>query len=204
MLTQLGSLAGLLHTTVRGPLLSICLALFAFVSDPALATSYEPVFLHVSRIQLWLVVDAERGTERLIDADRLSDRVVGFLAEELAEQRSDIAVERALGFASPELHEIDRNTLAVVLSLTVREGIVGLADERCCFGALDLRIDRDVFRRREMAELIYSEDRYRMNWPPEPLYLGDEGALAGDRAFEGSRAVLQLLVDILNQIPPTE
>lgn len=203
MLSRLRRVTDLRQRTARIAVLLACLVAVGFSSDPALATSFKPVFLEVTSIEVTVVVDADPESDGLVEGAEIANRVATFLSAQLRDKRPEIEVRPVQRHGPmPERAKVERGTLAVVLSLSVRTKIQGSPELSCCFGALELRLDRDFPRRGPIDEFVVTEDDYRMIWPPEPLFLGDKKMTAGSRAVEASEKLLQPLVNVLNEISP--
>lgn len=158
----------------------------------------------VANIEVSVVIDASLPVDGLIEGGELSKRVSAFLLERLRDKRPDIAVQQSANFLNPELEEIEPGTLAIIISLTIREQAAFAVDAPCCFGAIGVRLDRDLRYRGPPGEQNYAQDSHRLNLPSEPLYLGDAPVVALDRAVQVTAQMLQPIVDAIASEVPQE
>lgn len=170
--------------------------------DSVSAREIAVPFIGVNRVEISMHVNAKGKVENLVEADQLIERIVEYVSHKLRDSRSDIFVERGSNLSAPEVKELESGTLSVAFIVTVRPEIGSASGLPCCFGALAMRVDRDAFRRRPAAELIHSEDFYRVNWAPEPLFLGQKKGAAEDLVFLTSVQLLERVLIPLGNAPP--
>lgn len=170
-------------------LLSLFLVMSAY--STASAKSIKRMFLGVKDVEVTMRVVADRPVKGLVDEGLLGASVLEQAKSILHTRNPDLPIRLAKPRGIPELKQLDKGTLAIVLTLTVRSTDAGAAEPPCCLGALSMRIDRDLVRRGNNKNLVYTEDRYRMNFPPEPIFLGSDQSVAQSRAEEASVELLQ-------------
>ena len=184
-------------------LLGVCAFIMVVVGVPTTnATSYSEALIGVDTIQLWIHADTDESTSGLVDVSKVRTELVEYLTHALAETRPDIRIESSIEPGTPELMDVEQGTLQIIFSLTIKQNSNAAGSLPCCLGAIAMRLDRDVVRPRKISELVYSEDFYRLNWPPRPLLFEDEPAQAGEQVVQAGKSFLKEVLEALAELPP--
>lgn len=169
---------------------SVVLAVLS--SMPAYARSLHPAVIGVKSILICVERNEEAPVRGLIDVTFLKNNVRAFLADGLNANGIgiDVSTDERQGWVCPDSIELTPDTLAVIVSVTVRQNILGAEDVPCCSGAVAIRYDRDIRRS--------DDDESQINFFPEPVHFGSDGTTANARALDAVKPRLTNLIKLLS------
>jgi hypothetical protein len=149
--------------------------------------------LEVTSILISLEPNIDSELRALVDLEEMRDGVAGIVRTRLQARRLEVPIVvdrgRRLTFVVPD--DLDRGTLVVVLTLTLRRSAVGADELPCCLGALSVRFERKN-PRWSVAEntLVIARG--------EPFFADSDQQLVNERALTLARLLLE---PALNALP---
>lgn len=104
----------------------------------------HPVLLEVTSILVAVELNIDSELRSLVDRGDMRDAVAAFVRSRLQARRLEVAVvvDRGPGLTFVVPDDLDRGTLVIVLTLTLRRSPVGADGLPCCLGALSIRLER--------------------------------------------------------------